>query len=76
MEIKWSGSLFRTTVSGFPNLFLMTGPNTGLGHSSMIYMIESQSQYITQCIRNLKENKLKYMDVKRRGRVLQSRATG
>lgn len=54
-----------TTVSGFPNLFLMTGPNTGLGHSSMIYMIESQSQYITQCIRNLKENKLKYMDVKK-----------
>ncbi len=43
----------------------MTGPNTGLGHSSMIYMIESQSQYITQCIRNIKENKLKYIDVKK-----------
>ena len=31
-----------TTVTGFPNLFLLIGPNTGLGHTSMIYMIESQ----------------------------------
>ena len=32
-----------TTVAGFPNLFLLIGPNTGLGHTSMIYMIESQT---------------------------------
>ncbi len=62
---KGAEAYLGTTVSGFPNLFLMTGPNTGLGHSSMIYMIESQAQYITQCIRNIKENKLKYIDVKR-----------
>ena len=31
-----------TTVHGFPNLFVIPGPNAGLGHSSMIYMIESQ----------------------------------
>ena len=30
------------TVAGFPNLFILLGPNTGLGHSSMVYMIESQ----------------------------------
>lgn len=35
-----------TTVAGFPNLFLMTGPNTGLGHSSMIHMMESQFAYV------------------------------
>lgn len=35
-----------TTVAGFPNLFLLMGPNTGLGHSSMVYMIESQIQYV------------------------------
>ena len=29
-------------IAGFPNLFMLLGPNTGLGHSSMIYMIESQ----------------------------------
>ncbi|HEY6423893.1 MAG TPA: NAD(P)/FAD-dependent oxidoreductase [Pseudonocardiaceae bacterium] len=34
-----------TTVAGFPNLFMLVGPNTGLGHSSMLYMIESQLAY-------------------------------
>ena len=31
-----------TTVAGFPNLFLLLGPNTGLGHTSVVFMIESQ----------------------------------
>ncbi|MFT0544946.1 flavin-containing monooxygenase [Allopusillimonas ginsengisoli] len=35
-----------TTVSGFPNLFMMLGPNTGLGAGSMIFMIETQINYI------------------------------
>ena len=35
-----------TTVHGFPNLFLLVGPNTGLGHSSMVFMIESQVAYL------------------------------
>ena len=35
-----------TTVHGFPNLFLMVGPSTGLGHTSMVYMIESQLNYL------------------------------
>ena len=35
-----------TTVHGFPNLFMIVGPNTGLGHSSMIFIIESQVEYI------------------------------
>lgn len=43
-----------TTVAGFPNLFLMIGPNTGLGHTSMIYMIESQISYILDCLRYLR----------------------
>lgn len=34
------------TVPGFPNLFLMVGPNTGLGHSSMVFVIESQIAYV------------------------------
>jgi cation diffusion facilitator CzcD-associated flavoprotein CzcO len=40
-----------TTVAGFPNLFLVIGPNTGLGHSSMIFMIESQLAYIVDALR-------------------------
>jgi cation diffusion facilitator CzcD-associated flavoprotein CzcO len=35
-----------TTVPGFPNLFLMTGPNTGIGHTSLVYMIEAQIPYV------------------------------
>jgi cation diffusion facilitator CzcD-associated flavoprotein CzcO len=40
-----------TTVAGFPNLFLIAGPNTGLGHSSMIHVIESQLAYLTDAVR-------------------------
>ncbi len=35
-----------TVVPGFPNYFQLTGANTGLGHSSMLFMIESQLTYI------------------------------
>lgn len=45
----WAGSpraYLGTSVPGFPNLFLMLGPNTGLGHSSMVYMIESQITHV------------------------------
>lgn len=38
------------TVSGYPNLFFLMGPNTGLGHNSMIYMIESQIHYVLEAI--------------------------
>jgi cation diffusion facilitator CzcD-associated flavoprotein CzcO len=40
-----------TTVAGFPNLFFLVGPNTGLGHNSMIFMIEAQIRYIVGCLR-------------------------
>lgn len=40
-----------TTVSGFPNFFIMTGPNTALGHNSMIYMIESQASYVMSALK-------------------------
>src|SRR4029079_5918395 len=42
-----------TAVSGFPNLFMLLGPNTGLGHSSMVYMIESQVAYVVDAIRRI-----------------------
>jgi cation diffusion facilitator CzcD-associated flavoprotein CzcO len=42
-----------TTIAGFPNLFVITGPNTGLGHNSMVYMIESQLTYILDALREL-----------------------
>lgn len=42
-----------TTVHGFPNLFLLTGPNTGLGHNSMVYMIESQINYVMDALKKM-----------------------
>ena len=49
-------------VSGFPNLFLIYGPNTNLGHNSIIYMLESQFNYIVGCVRAL--TRAKYIDVR------------
>jgi hypothetical protein len=43
-----------TSVNGFPNLFFVVGPNTGLGHSSMVFMIESHVAYILDAISHLK----------------------
>ena len=53
-----------STVAGFPNLFLLVGPNTGLAHSSMVYMIESQVQYVMDALRVMRERELKAVDVR------------
>lgn len=53
-----------TTVAGFPNLFLIVGPNTGLGHSSMILMIEAQVQYIMESLKAMRSNNWKSIEVK------------
>jgi cation diffusion facilitator CzcD-associated flavoprotein CzcO len=39
------------TVAGFPNFFMLLGPNTGLGHTSVVFMIEAQVQHIMSCLR-------------------------
>jgi len=53
-----------TTIAGFPNLFLLIGPNTGLGHSSMIFMIESQVAYVLDAIRTMRARRLKLVDLR------------
>jgi cation diffusion facilitator CzcD-associated flavoprotein CzcO len=45
-----------TTVHGFPNLFLLRGPNTGLGHNSILPMIEVQIEHILGALRHLKSS--------------------
>ncbi|HUJ57916.1 MAG TPA: NAD(P)/FAD-dependent oxidoreductase [Kofleriaceae bacterium] len=52
------------TVSGFPNLFLLMGPNTGLGHNSMIFMIEAQARYATRALAAMRDRKLAFIDVR------------
>jgi cation diffusion facilitator CzcD-associated flavoprotein CzcO len=39
------------TVNGFPNLFFLLGPNTGLGHNSVVFMIEAQIRYVADAMR-------------------------
>ncbi len=52
------------TVDQFPNMFLMYGPNTNLGHNSIILMAEAQAKYITQCINHIESSNKKIMEVK------------
>ncbi|MBN3753522.1 NAD(P)/FAD-dependent oxidoreductase [Paraburkholderia sp. Tr-20389] len=53
-----------TSIADFPNFFMMAGPNTGLGHNSMIYMIESQVQYIADCLRELRRRGARTMNLR------------
>lgn len=51
----WSGGMTAhasTVMHGFPNLFVINGPNAGLGHNSAIYMIETQIDYILGALRH------------------------
>jgi cation diffusion facilitator CzcD-associated flavoprotein CzcO len=52
------------TVSGFPNLFFICGPNTGLGHNSIIYMIEAACSYILDAIVTMRERGWAAVDVR------------
>jgi cation diffusion facilitator CzcD-associated flavoprotein CzcO len=53
----WAGSPeahLGTTVAGFPNLFLLLGPNTGVGHTSVVYMIEGQIEHLVGALKFLR----------------------
>ena len=54
-----------TTVSGFPNLFLVTGPNTGIGHTSLVVMIEAQVRYVLDALRTMARRGLAEVEVRR-----------
>jgi len=45
------------TVAGFPNFFILYGPNTNLGHQSIIYMLESQIRYVVACLKKLQDGR-------------------
>jgi cation diffusion facilitator CzcD-associated flavoprotein CzcO len=49
-----AAAYYGISVSGYPNLHQLLGPNTGLGHNSVIFMIECQVHYILECLRELK----------------------
>ena len=52
------------TVAGFPNFFLLYGPNTNLGGNSIIYMLEGQIRYVAGALRALREQRLRWLTVR------------
>ena len=63
----WNGSPrahLGCTVPGFPNLFILLGPNTGLGHSSMVYMLESQLAFVIGALRELRSRGASTVEVR------------
>jgi cation diffusion facilitator CzcD-associated flavoprotein CzcO len=54
---------FGMALSGFPNFFMLYGPNTNLGHNSIILMIECQVRYIMQMLEALGQGRARYVDV-------------
>jgi cation diffusion facilitator CzcD-associated flavoprotein CzcO len=53
-----------TAISGFPNLFMIIGPNTGLGHNSMVFMIESHLSYVIDALKTMDERDVAAVEVR------------
>jgi cation diffusion facilitator CzcD-associated flavoprotein CzcO len=63
----WEGSMRAykgTTVAGYPNLFFLVGPNTGLGHTSIVFMIESQIAYVLDALRTMRRRGAEVLEVR------------
>jgi len=51
-------------ASGYPNLFFMTGPNSGPGHNSLLVYVEGQIEYAVRAITTIRNENLRYLDVR------------
>ncbi len=68
LEETWAGSpeaYLGTTCHGFPNAFLMIGPNLGNGHGSAFILIEAQARYIADAIRTAERSRASSLEVRR-----------
>ncbi len=68
IEEEWKSAahaFWGTMVPGFPNLFLISGPNTGIGHTSALVMIEAQLDYVIRMIKHKKANEKTSIEVRR-----------
>jgi cation diffusion facilitator CzcD-associated flavoprotein CzcO len=64
---RWAGSpraYKGAAVAGFPNLFFLVGPNTGLGHNSIVFMIESQINYVAGALQAMRRRGAAVVDVR------------
>jgi cation diffusion facilitator CzcD-associated flavoprotein CzcO len=53
-----------TSVAGFPNFFMLLGPNTGLGHTSVVYMAEAQIAHVLDALRVMRERGVSVAEVR------------
>lgn len=61
---KGMQALDAIAVAGFPNLFIIYGPNTGLGSNSAVYIIEAQVDYVISALEYLEANRIAVFDAK------------
>ena len=64
----WSGGMrayLGSTVAGFPNLFFLWGPNTNLAHSSVVFMAESQLNYVVGALESMRRDGAAAIEVRR-----------
>jgi cation diffusion facilitator CzcD-associated flavoprotein CzcO len=68
LKEQWAGTGMQaycgTTVPGFPNYFMMAGPNTGIGHTSLLVMIEAQIAHVVGALCALRERGADVVDVR------------
>jgi cation diffusion facilitator CzcD-associated flavoprotein CzcO len=65
---RWSSGAqahLGTTVSGFPNFFMLYGPNTNLGHNSIVYMIECQIHYVMAALTRLCRDEVRSLEIRK-----------
>jgi cation diffusion facilitator CzcD-associated flavoprotein CzcO len=65
----WTPSMYAyrgTTVPDFPNLFFLLGPNTGLGHTSVVLMIEAQLKLVVSALRHMRSRKITALEPTRK----------
>ena len=63
----WEGSpraYLGTTVAGFPNLFLLVGPNSAGGYNSIVFTTEAHVNYVIACLREMDRRRLQAVEVR------------
>jgi len=67
LNAEWAGggqAYKSASAHGYPNMFFMTGPNSGPGHNSLLVYAEGQLDYAVQGIKTILDNDLRYLDVR------------
>ncbi|MDX6342528.1 MAG: hypothetical protein QOH87_2666 [Trebonia sp.] len=74
---RWAGrreAYLGTAVSGYPNYFMLMGPNTATGHTSILLYAEAQIEYIIACLEHLRRSRLSSCEVRPEAQAAFNRA--